>query len=607
MEFSKLGPYRLGKKLGQGGMGAVYQGLEESTGKLAAIKVLSPHLASEEGFRVRFEAEIESLKKLRHPNIVRLYGYGEEGEYLFYAMELVDGTSLEEEIRAGRRFHWREVTDLAIKICKALKHAHDHGIVHRDIKPANLLLSTTGEIRLSDFGIARLFGNTRMTNDGGLLGTAEYMAPEQADGRPATERSDQYSLGGVMYALLAGRPPFRAAGLLEMLQLQRFAEPQSVRRYAPETPAELDRIIDQLLQKDPQKRFVNTLILARSLEAMVRGLSLSSQREDFVIPAEEVLPETGRNVDSLAPTLVPNGAPEPHEPADDADDYQLEVASTEQLRHKSLPAVEHREVSPVGRFTKVEDTVGDASAWDDLRAALGSWQTVIAAAGLLAIGLLTWHSVHGPTADQRFAEIEREAGRNQPPALIAIESKIRDFIERYPDDPRSEKVQALAQEVEDLHRQQRVDNESRRLDRADAHSAVERAYRDALNLKLVSPELAIRKFQALVDLYAADAQQAGWVRQARGELERLEQQLAEVVREDRRAVVEQLARAETLEPTDPAAAEEIRRAIITLYGDKPWLESLVDKAKRALVERPATTAGGGASSAEKPADSARGG
>ncbi len=305
MQFDKLGPYRLGKKLGQGGMGSVYEGVDEATGQRAAIKVLSPHLAGEEGFRVRFEAEIESLKKLRHPNIVRLYGYGEEDEYLFYAMELVEGTSLEEELRAGRRFHWREVTQLAIKLCKALKHAHDHGIIHRDIKPANLLLSTSGEIRLSDFGIARLFGNTRMTNDGGVLGTAEYMAPEQADGRPVTDRCDQYSLGGVMYALLAGRPPFRASTLVEMLQLQRFAEPQTVRRWAPDTPAELDRIVRQLLEKEPQKRFVNALILARALEAMERGLSLSSQRLDFALPSDEQSGEHQPPIDALGPTLVP--------------------------------------------------------------------------------------------------------------------------------------------------------------------------------------------------------------------------------------------------------------------------------------------------------------
>ncbi len=137
-------------------------------------------------------------------------------------------------------------------------------MIHRDIKPANLLLSEDGQIKLSDFGIARLFGNTRLTSDGGVLGTAEYMAPEQADGRVVTDRCDQYSLGGVMYALLAGRPPFRAGTLLEMLQLQRYAEPEPVRRYAPGTPVELDQIIRQLLEKDPQRRFANALILGRA-------------------------------------------------------------------------------------------------------------------------------------------------------------------------------------------------------------------------------------------------------------------------------------------------------------------------------------------------------
>lgn len=243
MKFEQLGPYRLNQKLGQGGMGAVYQGVDTQSGQPAAVKVLSPHLASEAGFRIRFEAEIESLKKLRHPNIVRLYGYGEQGGTLFYAMELVEGTSLEDELRDGRRFEWREVTLLTIKLCRALKHAHDHGIIHRDIKPANLLLTPEGDIKLSDFGIARLFGNTRVTSDGGVLGTAEYMAPEQADGRPVTDRCDQYSLGGVMYALLAGRAPFRASSLVEMLQLQRFAEPDPVRRYAADCPEALERIV----------------------------------------------------------------------------------------------------------------------------------------------------------------------------------------------------------------------------------------------------------------------------------------------------------------------------------------------------------------------------
>ena len=127
--------------------------------------------------------------------------------------------------------------------------------MHRDIKPANILLYGDDRVKLADFGIARLFGTTQLTTAGGVLGTADYMSPEQADGRPVTARCDQYSLGGVMYALLAGRPPFRAKNLPQMLQLQRFAKPEPVRRYAPDTPEQLERVIMQLLAKDPAERF----------------------------------------------------------------------------------------------------------------------------------------------------------------------------------------------------------------------------------------------------------------------------------------------------------------------------------------------------------------
>jgi serine/threonine protein kinase len=203
MQLTRLGPYEIDKKLGKGGMGSVYSATDTQTGQRVAIKALSPHLASAEGFRERFDAEIESLKTLRHDGIVRLYGYGEQDGMLFYSMELVEGVSLEDELKAGRRFNWREVTNFAIQLSLALKHAHDHGIVHRDIKPANILLNDDEHVKLADFGIARLFGTTSLTTAGGVLGTADYMSPEQADGRPVTARCDQYSLGGVMYADVA--------------------------------------------------------------------------------------------------------------------------------------------------------------------------------------------------------------------------------------------------------------------------------------------------------------------------------------------------------------------------------------------------------------------
>src|SRR6185503_11799053 len=306
MQLTRLGPYEIEKPLGRGGMGSVYAATDTQTGQRVAIKALTPQLAMAEGFRERFESEIESLKTLRHEGVVRLYGYGEQDGVLFYSMELVDGVSLEDELKNGRRFNWREVTSIAIQLSLALKHAHDHGIVHRDIKPANILLYDDDKVKLADFGIARLFGTTQLTTAGGVLGTADYMSPEQADGRPVTARCDQYSLGGVMYALLAGRPPFRAKNLPQMLQLQRFANPEPVRRYAPETPEQLERVVMQLLAKDPADRFPNTQVLARHLQAMANALSRPAS-DDFALAGEhpDELAHHHLAEDSLAVDVTP--------------------------------------------------------------------------------------------------------------------------------------------------------------------------------------------------------------------------------------------------------------------------------------------------------------
>ncbi|HEX3999353.1 MAG TPA: protein kinase [Pirellulales bacterium] len=274
MQLEQLGPYRLARRLGRGGMGTVFEGLNVDTGQPAAIKVLNPHLAVEEGFRERFEIEIETLKKLKHPNIVRLYGFGEQDGVIFYAMELVHGTNLEDELQASRRFNWRETTSLGIKLARALQHAHDHGVIHRDLKPANLLLTPDGDVKLADFGIARLFGNTRLTSAGGLVGTAEYMAPEQADGRGVTPQCDLYSLGGVLFAMLAGRPPFWGGSLPEVLQLHRFAVPPPVARFAPDTPIQLGDIIARLLSKDPTARGTNARVIGKQLAALEHALSM---------------------------------------------------------------------------------------------------------------------------------------------------------------------------------------------------------------------------------------------------------------------------------------------------------------------------------------------
>lgn len=567
MHFEQLGPYRLGKKLGQGGMGAVYEGVDTETGEPAAVKILAPNLALEEGFRVRFEAEIDSLKKLRHPNIVRLFGYGEQANTLFYAMELVEGTSLEDELRAGRRFEWREVTSIAIKLCKALKHAHDHGVIHRDLKPANLLLTPDGDVKLSDFGIARLFGNTRLTSDGGVLGTAEYMSPEQADGRTVTDRCDQYSLGGVMYALLTGRPPFRAKTLVEMLQLQRFAEPELVTRYAPQTPAELARIIHQLLEKDSQRRFPNCLMLSRSLEAMERGLSISLSRvEDQVLvdPETNVGPSAG-----LPPTMTPTqlaaakglGATATPRPGA----TEVTAVFTDPAAQPHVPAPAAREVQP--RFTKVDETRADHPAgWRDAVAALLAPQTLALLTGCILLLLGGWYLMQPPTADELYQRITTATADDDPDQIRRVKPDIQEFLARYGDDPRAETLRATQDELNQVH-------------------PIERAYTEAKRYILINPELAAARLEALVDVYddgeANSEVTRHFLRLARQQLARVERQIERYVGEGRKLVESRLAKAGELGAADPAA-QKIYRGIIELYAEKPWAADLVDRARKAL-------------------------
>jgi serine/threonine protein kinase len=247
------------------------------------VKVLASHLSEDAGLRRRFESEIDALKNLRHPGIVRLIAFGEQDEQPYFAMELVRGRSLEQLLRDGRRFTWRETIAKATEISRALKAAHDVGIVHRDLKPANLLIAdvaqtaTTGPqalagetitVKLADFGIAKLFGGQSHTAHGHVVGTAEYMAPEQAMGKPLDHRADLYALGLVMYAMLTGAPPFRGGQLAELIDKQRRVVPPRVSTLVRDVPPELDELIARLLSKDPAQRPASALALGRLMAAI---------------------------------------------------------------------------------------------------------------------------------------------------------------------------------------------------------------------------------------------------------------------------------------------------------------------------------------------------
>ncbi|MEZ6129520.1 MAG: serine/threonine-protein kinase [Planctomycetaceae bacterium] len=271
MHPDKIGPFLTDRKIGSGGMGNVYHGVHETTGQEVAVKVLSASMAHEEGFVQRFSREIHALSKLSSRNIVTLYDDGEtpDGSY-YYAMEFVDGETLTALVSREKRLPWKQVIDISLQIAAALKAAHDAGIVHRDLKPSNLMIAKDGTVKLTDFGVAHVFATTRLTRTGGVVGTAEYMSPEQARGHRATKRSDLYSLGAVMYVMLTGRPPFTGKIASEVLHQHQFAQFDKPSHYVPELPRLLEEVVCTLMEKKPDKRFPDALVLIRKLEN-VRG------------------------------------------------------------------------------------------------------------------------------------------------------------------------------------------------------------------------------------------------------------------------------------------------------------------------------------------------
>jgi serine/threonine protein kinase len=286
----KLGNWVIDAELGRGGMGRVYLAHEDiseaptspgetpnSPPRQAAIKILSPDLAQETGFLRRFQREIDALSLLSHPNIVRFYDSGAvEGNY-YYAMEYIAGRNFDELLHENGRLPWKEVLDLALQVCPALKHAHDHGIIHRDIKPPNLLRTDAGVVKLTDFGIAKVFAGKQLTAANTLVGTAEYLSPEQAAGKPVTNRSDLYSLGIVLYTLLVGHPPFEGESVLDLLHKHRFSQFDPPDKMVPGIPHDFSEVICQLLEKDPAKRPHDGLVLQRLLERVRRKFERKEQ------------------------------------------------------------------------------------------------------------------------------------------------------------------------------------------------------------------------------------------------------------------------------------------------------------------------------------------
>jgi eukaryotic-like serine/threonine-protein kinase len=630
MEFDQLGPYRIVRQLGRGGMGIVYEGVHIETDEPAAVKLISASLAGVEDFRGRFAAEIETLRKLNHPNIVRLFGFGEQDERLFYAMELVVGSSLEMLLDQGRPFDWREVARIGIQMCGALRHAHDRGVIHRDIKPGNLLLDRQGQVKLSDFGIARLFGNTQLTNPGSVMGTAEYMSPEQAEGAAAGPRSDLYSLGAVMYALLARRPVFQGRSVVEILQKQRYEPPDPVRQSAPEVPMVFDQILGQLLEKTPDNRIRTPIVLSKQLGAMLRALPpegdaapLRAETPEIARPDPlEQRPREQQPESQQTAAASPNGPSEPVEPLPpestqvpphpvneppvetDGRAEPSDAAAAGPNAGAGLsatlatdafqgiapaePRPEVAEETAAGHFTPVPEEELDRVEVEEPRPALISLQTWLLVGALVAGGLLTWYLLQPPSADTLHGRIVKSTSDGSIEGLLSAEDDIDEFLTRYSRDPRAEEIRRLQQEI-DLHELERkFELRARGFTGTDGLLPIERAYLGAIRQARIDPDTGIARLQALVDLYGPGVESAGreWlcVEGARRRLERLREQVEEQVPAHLAMIEQRLKKADQLRAEHPQKAEKMYRGVVELYADKPWAAEPVQKAREALEE-----------------------
>jgi eukaryotic-like serine/threonine-protein kinase len=298
-----LGRYELLAELGRGGMGAVFRARDQDLDREVAIKVLSPLLAGDPGFVERFRREARLVAGLRHPNIVVLFDWGNQDGVPYLVMELLDGLSLRQRIGRDGRLPLSTVLDLVRQCADALDYAHQRGIVHRDVKPGNVMVDAAEHATLTDFGIARALSGSDLTIAGGIIGTPEYLSPEQALGQPVDARSDVYSLGIMAYELLVGRVPFQSDSTPAILHLQAYAAPPPLATICPDLPAPATAVLDRVLAKNPGDRYPSGGQFARDLEAALASADAALAAPSVAHRPSLTPPRIGR------PSTPPPAAP----------------------------------------------------------------------------------------------------------------------------------------------------------------------------------------------------------------------------------------------------------------------------------------------------------
>jgi serine/threonine-protein kinase len=295
--------YEIGKRIGRGGMAEIFQARDILLDRPVAMKVLFPEFATDPAFVERFRREAQAAANLNHPNIVAVYDWGKVNNTYYIAMEYVNGRTLADILKQSGTLTPMQVCDVMSEVASALISAHQNGVIHRDIKPGNILVSTTGQIKVADFGIARALGagvEQGLTQTGAVMGTATYFSPEQAQGVSTDQRSDIYSLGVVMYEMLSGVPPFTGENAVAIAYKQVHERAMPLDQRLTSAPPEVAAIVAKCMEKSPDDRYSSAEEVRDELRRFVEGmpvLAVSAKKE--AERATQVLPQTDVNATTV--------------------------------------------------------------------------------------------------------------------------------------------------------------------------------------------------------------------------------------------------------------------------------------------------------------------
>lgn len=413
----KVGPFIIDKELGRGAMGAVYRAYYTKMGMDVALKIINTGLESDPMSLARFEREAEILKKLSHPNIVKLFGTGRLNKTPFYIMEYIEGDTLGDLLQRRGRISWEDLVPLGEQICAALQHAHEQSVVHRDLKPGNIMMKSDGTAKLTDFGIAKALHVEQLTATNCAIGTAAYMSPEQCRGeRNLTGKSDLYSLGIMFYELLTGRVPFMAESTLDMFLAHTDGKFERPSRLVLEIPIWLDTLVCQMLEKNPEKRPLNAAMVATSLTRI----------------QEKVSAQRSAGADMVSSRV--SDRPRRDLKLDDTDREAAHLIRTGAVKKKSKP-----------KSTPFYQT--------------GLFQIIAIPALLAAVGGAIYLATRPPRPEVLFERARSQmASKNPDDWEIARDGVIKDYLRLYSDrnDEQAKQVRLWADQVDGTVRERQL-------------------------------------------------------------------------------------------------------------------------------------------------------